>query len=208
MAKPDPASDGHEKILRAACELFAEQTFDAVSVNAIAARAGVSKANVFHHFSTKDALYIAALREACRDTTTLIESLSHPDSGTLSERLHRFSRGHLANILSQERAARLILRDLLEHGPQRGKKLAEQVFGQSFARLVEMLREGQKKQELDPDLDPAMAALLLLGADVFFFQAREVFRHYPDVSFANNPERYSQMLVDLLLRGLVPRTRD
>jgi TetR/AcrR family transcriptional regulator len=202
MPKPDFSKDGCERILQAACELFAEQPFDAVSMNAIATRAGVSKANVFHHFNSKGALYIAALQEVCQDTTALIDELSQSGAGTLSERLHRFARGHLSNILGQAGAARLILRDLLENGQQRGKDLAEQVFGQSFAKLVEILRDGQRKGELRSDFDPAMAALLLLAADVFFFQARDVFRHYPDVKFADHPERFSRMLVDMLLQGI------
>ena len=57
--------DAIERILEAAESLFSERGFDAVSMSDIAAAAGVCKANVFHHFTSKNELYIAVLRNAC-----------------------------------------------------------------------------------------------------------------------------------------------
>ncbi|MEH0070530.1 helix-turn-helix domain-containing protein [Pannonibacter sp. Pt2-lr] len=49
----------HRRILEAAQELVAEQSFEATSVEAIAMRAGVAKATVFAHFDGKTSLLIA-----------------------------------------------------------------------------------------------------------------------------------------------------
>jgi len=201
---PEPGQDAVERILAAAKDLFAESGFDSASMNAIAERAGVSKANIFHHFKSKNALYLEVLKTACSESAPHIDQLGN-GSGTLVERLRDFSQSHLANILRDEKISRLIQRDLVENGPQRGKEFAEQVFGQNFARLVEILRCGQKNGELRKGIDPAMLATLLIGADVFFFQSREVLRHFPDVSFTDTPESYSTMLVDILLRGILPQ---
>ncbi|SDU38131.1 TetR/AcrR family transcriptional regulator [Stappia sp. ES.058] len=48
-----------ERILEAARELFEEHGYEATSVDAVAARAGVAKATVFAHFSDKASLLIA-----------------------------------------------------------------------------------------------------------------------------------------------------
>ena len=197
---PSAGAEATERILAAAKDLFAESGFDAVSMNAIAERAGVSKANIFHHFKSKNDLYLAVLKIACADSRPQIDQLD-TGSGTLVERLRDYSRSHLDSILQDEKISQLILRDLLEKGPQRGKEFAE-MFGQDFARLVEILRSGQKKGELRKDIDPAMVASLLIGADVFFFQSREILRHFPDVKFTDKPTRYSEMLVDIMLRGI------
>ena len=197
-------ADATERILAAAKDLFAESGFNAVSMNAIAERAGVSKANIFHHFKSKNELYLAVLKTACSQSRPQIDQLGN-GSGTLIERLRAFSLSHLANILRDEKISQLIQRDLLENGPQRGKEFAEQVFGQNFASLVEILRTGQKKGGLRADIDPAMLATLLIGADMFFFQSREVLRHFPDVNFTDTPESYSAMLVDILLHGILPK---
>ncbi|HUW49466.1 MAG TPA: TetR/AcrR family transcriptional regulator [Sulfuricella sp.] len=196
-------ADATERILAAAKDLFAESGFNAVSMSAIAELAGVSKANIFHHFKSKNELYLAVLKTACSESLPQMDRLGN-GSGALVERLRDFSLSHLANILRDEKVSRLIQRDLLKNGPQRGKELAEQVFGQNFARLVDILRSGQKKGELREEIDPAMLATLLIGANVFYFQSREVLRHFPDVGFTDTPERYSAMLVDMLLYGILP----
>ena len=50
------------RILEAAIALFAERGYDGASITMIAARAGVSRATVFWHFSDKASLF----QEACR----------------------------------------------------------------------------------------------------------------------------------------------
>ncbi len=45
-----------ERIVAAAVDLFAEQGFDATSVNQVVVRAGVAKGALYHHFASKDAL--------------------------------------------------------------------------------------------------------------------------------------------------------
>lgn len=195
-------SDTVARILAAAEAVFAEHGFDAASMSAIAERAGVSKANVFHHFSSKHALYQAVLRHAIREVT---QQLAHmkSQSGAVSADLTQFARGHLASLLEHDRFARLMLREVLSDMPPERLKIAQQVFGEAFTELVTILRRGQEHGELRADMDPAMVAMLLVGADVFFFQANKVFRHFPEVDFADDPARYSGMAVDILLRGIL-----
>jgi TetR/AcrR family transcriptional regulator len=111
----------------------------------------------------------------------------------------------LDSMLEHGQVQRLILRELLTDGERRGQEFAEKVFGENFARLVAILRNGQTRGELRAELDPAMVATLLIGANVFFFEAREVLRHFRDVDFAGDSRRYSAMLVDMLLRGIAAK---
>lgn len=196
--------EGAERILAAAEELFSREGFDAVSMNAIAEKAGVSKANVFHHFKSKNDLYLAVIREVCQQACGFIDDFGS-DRGPFSQRLGLFAQDHLNHMLERSEITRLIQRDLLENGSQRGKELAERVFGQNFARLVDIIRGGQGKGELRHDIDPAMVAVMVLGINITFFQAREVFRHYPEANFMDDPARYSQLAVDILLNGILPR---
>ncbi|OXR40767.1 HTH-type transcriptional repressor KstR2 [Nocardia cerradoensis] len=56
-----PAQDRREEILVAAMREFAERGFAAVSMVSIAGRAGISKALVYQHFTSKDQLYAECL---------------------------------------------------------------------------------------------------------------------------------------------------
>ncbi|MGB9870770.1 MAG: TetR/AcrR family transcriptional regulator [Anaerolineae bacterium] len=55
------AEETRERILAAAEESFARQGYDATSVAEICARAGVSKGAFFHHFPTKQAVFLELL---------------------------------------------------------------------------------------------------------------------------------------------------
>jgi TetR/AcrR family transcriptional regulator len=201
----DPSST--ERILAAAQALFAEQGFDAVSMSAIAEKAGVSKANIFHHFSSKNALYLAVLGSACRESRTRLEMLENME-GNFVERLAHFAGAHLQAILEHSNMTRLVLRDLLENGADKGKELANQVFGPNFAKLVEIIRSGQERGELRSEVDPAMVAVMLIAANVYFFEARDMLRHFPEVDFADDPERYSAKMLQLMLHGILPAPKE
>lgn len=53
---PAPRGEGRERVLEEAVRLFGESGFAGTSVRQVAAAAGVSPANVMHHFGTKEAL--------------------------------------------------------------------------------------------------------------------------------------------------------
>lgn len=205
MESPECSSTG--RILAAAEKLFSEQGYDAVSMNAIAASAGVSKANIFHHFSSKNALYLAVVKEACKETQIRVQTIEE-NHESIMQRLAHFAQSQLQFMLEHGQTTRLILRELLRQEPELGRELAEQVFGQSFARLVEMIRAGQAQGELRHEVDPAAIAVMLVGMNVYFFEARDLLRHYPDVDFADDPDRYSQKMMQLMLGGILPTPQE
>lgn len=59
----DNAKD--EAILAAAGALFMDRTYEAVSLDAVAQAAGVSKATIYARYADKDALFTAVLRQEC-----------------------------------------------------------------------------------------------------------------------------------------------
>lgn len=197
-------SSGEAAILEAAEVLFSERGFDGVSIRAIAEKAKVSKANVFHHFRSKDDLYLAVLRSAATESGKILTTLESVP-GDQRGRLREFSDRHLKSILAHPHVMRLILREALEGGSERGKELAEKVVGKSFSRIVDLCREGQKSGELRPELDPALVATLMVASNVFFFEATSVMRHIPEIQFSDDPQGYSAQVTDILLNGITSR---
>ena len=204
MPTPFPAAgiDAVDRILAAATELFARHGFDHVSMNAVAEAAGVSKANVFHHFKSKDELYIQSLQQACSASRSSLDEMER-SPGEPWQRIRRFVGQHLQQMLENSRDSRLILREVVENNPGKAQRLAEEVFRDNFNRLVAIIRDCQQGGALRADLDPVFISTLLLGANVFFFQSQEVMRHLDGVSFADDPEGYAGMFVDILMHGAV-----
>ena len=77
LAKPadrNPSGPGRPKdlgkrlaVLEAAKRLFVTHGFSSVSMDQIAADAGVSKLTVYSHFGDKEALFFASVEERCRE---------------------------------------------------------------------------------------------------------------------------------------------
>lgn len=192
---------GRCEILQAATDLFAEAGYDAVSISEIAQRAGTSKANVFHHFCSKEALYLEVMRAACSGFSAASETLAGDDESH-AERLVAFMRRDIALMDAQPDRTHLILREILESGPGRGQALASQVFDEHFGQLVALFREAQEAGAFAEDLPPEAAAVVVAACNTFLFQSRDVLRHLPGVDFADDPERYVRLVSRILLDGL------
>ncbi len=191
------------RILRAAADLFAQLGYDSVSMNAIAEKAGVSKANVFHHFKSKHDLYIQVLREACRESREMLETIDL-DRGDARDTLKHYAAHQLLTMLRNEQDTQLIHREVIHNSPDRARQLAEDVFQEGFTRLVDTLRESQARGVFRADLSPVHLAIYMLSANVFFSFSREILRHLPGVDIADDPERYSRQYMEILLRGAAP----
>jgi len=197
-------SNGEQAILAAAQSLFAEKGFDAVSMSAIARLANTSKPNIYHHFKNKDELYLAVMKTAVQRTSILLDSLETAP-GSYAEHLSEFSAGQLQNILAHKRSTQLILREALSGGPQRGQDIAKHVVGEVFTRLVAMVRQGQQENEFRKDLDPSLAAFMIIAANLFFFQAAPIVQHIPEAIFSTDASSYSKGVMDILFNGVLQK---
>ena len=189
------------RILEVAEALFAEKGYEAASISDIARAAGVSKANVFHHFGSKEGLYMAVLRQACRHTASTLEQAASHAAIDARAALRDFMTRQARLLFEHAQSSRLIQRELFEHASERGQRLAEEVFAEHFSRLVALVQAGQSHGRFRADLDPALLAFLLIGANVFFFETRAVLEHLPEVAFAGDPEGFSAAAFELMARG-------
>ncbi|GIJ37349.1 TetR/AcrR family transcriptional regulator [Micromonospora andamanensis] len=151
-----------DTILEAARSTFAERGFDASTIRAIAAAAGVDPALVHHYFGTKEQLFLAAMRFPV-DPRELLPKVLAGDRDGLGERLVRMfvtvwdspagaaGVALLRSAVSSEWTARLlreflttqVLRRVLDQldvdpaeVPLRGSLVASQLVGLALMRYV------------------------------------------------------------------------
>jgi len=155
-ARPLRRDDPRERILDAARALFASRGFDAVTMNDVAAAAGVVRATVFNQFGSKGALVEAitagvldvwagmlerALADERTSTPTLVRALfDHMGLGI--EKFHGFYRGVFREIMK------------IQVGLEEGG-LAEQASERAQERLLRLLARGQQRGELAADFESA-----------------------------------------------------
>ena len=70
MASDDAEPPKRQAILNAATELFVARGYGAVSMDAIARAADVSKATLYAHFESKDRLFARIVSDACQENIT------------------------------------------------------------------------------------------------------------------------------------------
>ena len=107
-AKPAASGPGRPKdlgkraaILEAAKQLFAREGFNGVSMDQIAAEAGVSKLTVYSHFGDKDALFAAAVQAKCEEM--LPDALFEIElTGSVRDQLRAIGEAFFALITSEE----------------------------------------------------------------------------------------------------------
>jgi TetR/AcrR family transcriptional repressor of mexJK operon len=104
-AKPGPGRpkdpEKRQAVLDAAKRLFPQFGFDGVSMEAIAAEAGVSKLTVYSHYGDKDALFSATIRAKCEEMLppTLFQAAA---KGPIRRQLTSIARAFFALITSPE----------------------------------------------------------------------------------------------------------
>lgn len=197
-------SGGELAILEAAEILFAQKGFDAVSMSAIASLANTSKPNIYHHFKNKNDLYLAVMKAAVRRSSALLDALEDAP-GTFRQRLTEFSTGQLDNILGHKRSTQLILREALSEDSQHGQEITRLVMGEVYSRLVAMIHQGQQENEFRKDIDPTLAAFLIVSANMFFFQASPAMQHIPELDFTDDASNYSKGVMDVLINGMLQK---
>jgi len=203
---PDDFNDppgGRGDILAAATDLFSEAGFDAVSMSAIARRAGVSKANVFHHFGSKEDLYLEVMRSACKlfSRAGVEDSRAEADFG---DRLKVLLQHDIELMKQHSDRAQLIMREVLESGECRGRALAGEVFADQFDETVAEFERARRDGNCRDDVPAELAATMMIACKVFLFQSGNVLRHLPGVDFVDDPERYAGFVGRVLFEGLRP----
>lgn len=177
------AIDG--RILSAAYALLGERGVRALTVEAVAARAGVAKTTIYRRYRNSADLATAALAHAGDE----LEGVVLPDD--LRAQLRIFL---VAFATKLERAGLDVLGTMLSEPAD--SELLElhraRVVGPHRERMSALVRAAQERGEVRADFDPALALELLVGS---FFA-----RHVGGRELA--PEQWADAAVDLLWRGI------
>jgi AcrR family transcriptional regulator len=174
--------------LRAVVELVTEQGVKALTMDAVAARAAVSKPAIYRRWPSKQALIIAAAESR-------IGPLSVPDRGDLRAELHELLTSRLASYRrpgTGRLLAELIAAAAGDESAQ-GEYAAytERVMGETRS----ILERGVARGQVSADVDIRSAATLVAAPLVYRLLAE---RDAPDARFVDE-------VVELVARAVAPR---
>ncbi|GAB3205494.1 TetR/AcrR family transcriptional regulator [Marinactinospora thermotolerans] len=174
-----------DAILSAALDLLGERgNIAEVSIEAIAARAGVGKATIYRRWPGKEELLVDAV-------ATLRPPLPDLDEGSM--------RGDLVLLLEQvcaemdgklQRAINALL--VSRAHPEIGARIKHAVLAPRREALYQVLRRGAETGELRPGADPEAVLNLLMGGALLHRRS----------AGGGSPRACAELLVDTLLAGI------
>ncbi|MFL6057205.1 MAG: TetR/AcrR family transcriptional regulator [Actinoallomurus sp.] len=181
-------------IVDATLALLAEEGGVAgVSIEAVAARAGVGKTTIYRRWPNKEALIIDAL-------AALKEPFPEPRGESVREDLIALARAFVADKSDKKRMdCYWSVLGSSERYPELMARFTREVIEPRREVMREILRRGIASGELRPDLDVELAMWTLTGSVAHRARAHGA---------GPVPEDFAGRVVDTLLTGLAPRSTD
>ncbi|MEV6771660.1 TetR/AcrR family transcriptional regulator [Nocardia sp. NPDC051030] len=173
-------------------ELLAEHGYAALTVNAVAQRAGVGKAAIYRRFGSKAEMAFAAVVHD-REVPPV------PDTGSLRGDLGEMVRtihAAMSNPLAMDVIPALLAE--LGKDPELGPRWQQSSFAMEREYIAQLLDQARARGELDADSPDDVTVVLLLAGPIFY--ALYGFRLPVD-------EAQIDRLVDIIAAGLLRSAR-
>jgi len=196
-----------EAMLDAAEALFARQGFNATTIKAIGAEAGVNPALLYYYFPDKAKLYHAVLERRMGGVVRAAAAELRPGLSP-AEAIARLLRTYADMMRRAPNLPRLLARELADHEAAHALPLIREIAAGTFRRLCDLIREGQRRGDIRPDLEPRFAAISTIAQIAWFFVAQPAVSRLlghegrvPD----RDIDRYTEHAVSYALAALAPR---
>jgi len=198
-------SDTRLKVIEAATEEFAGKGLAGARVDNIARSAGVNKAMIYYHFSSKENLYRIII-ETHIEKIVAVLSLAVEPSADMESSLLALSQRYHAVFGSDHRFPRILMHELAGGGSIFKEVMIKNIRQRGFpARMVQKIEEGIGAGIFRP-VDPRQAMISFLGMNLFYLLVSPIFSLMLEIEDEEEfLQRRPNQIVDIFLRGLVAR---
>ena len=179
-------------LIGAALEVLAEHGYESTSLEAIALRAGLTKATLYYHFDSKEAIYGAVLVKYLGEALARLES-DVEQAISPSDAILRVIDGQFDDTLSPSKRY-VHYQEIVRTSPE-VRTLVREAQRRYETALAEVIRRGQESGDFMPG-DPQILAMIIIGA---IGRTARWFR--PDARVSG--DEFRQMVARLLMHGLV-----
>lgn len=162
MLEKKKTSIRKDEIVRAALDVVGKKGLRALTISAIAASAGMSEANIYRHFSGKEAIF-SALADFIGSSVMGKAAAIAAESRMPLEKLETIFYSHIAIIAEHPGVPRFVFsEDLLLGHPDLAKTLATRI-GSYVETISGVIAAGITEGQLKQGISPRETALTLLG---------------------------------------------
>ena len=185
------SAQADQAILRATLEELAEVGIEAMSIEGVAARAGVGKTTIYRRWPSKEELIKAAVGVVHIQTPI-------PDTGSLRDDVFLMVRNTLEAGVRYPLLPKLFFRALseLKDQPEIFAVLQEQMIEPRFKQIFAMIDHAKERGEMRPDIEPGVALGVIMGPIISLWLLPEI------VLPAQPPANLVDQIVESILRGI------
>jgi AcrR family transcriptional regulator len=172
-------------ILDAALQSFIIDGYEGMSMEGVAARAGVGKTTIYRRWPSKKELIVAAM-------DTLFEDLRVPETGDVRADLSSIVR-QAHRFITETKAGEVLPRMIVElaSGTPLGRTYFEKVMRPRLQVIVGALDAAKERGELRADLDDHLALASIIGTMMFLRVTRTLPKTKGDL-----PDRLVTQLIE------------
>ncbi len=195
-------SDRRDEILRLATEAFVTHGYAGTSMADLARAVGVQKASLYHHFPSKQALFVACVTEGYEGTVQRLEAIraapDFTDAARVRAAMEEIYRVNLT--LPVGRMAPLIA-EVAAKIPEIAQNFHGGFIARHYALVTGMIEDGIARGSFAP-LDTLGLRQMIFGPVIFLAMEREMTASFPDAEALNPVDRIRESHIDLILRLL------
>lgn len=195
-AQRPPDNERFRRILERAARVICQQGFEATSMQEIAIACGLTKAGLYHHVKTKDALLFAIMQYGM----DLFEEVVLARVEGIADPLERLRATMARNIeLVTQDSSKEVTIILHEHQTLTGAAQREiNARKKRYVRFLEdSFRDAIERRQIRP-VDPTLAAFSFLGVVLWTYK-------WYRAKGRLSPEQLAGGMIDMFFEGLLPR---
>lgn len=209
MKKPSPARASakrddttREQLLDAATALFAERGIAATTIAQIAAHVGVTSAMVHYYFKTRDQLLDAIVEERIMRFDAFVwDSFTGSEVDPIS-----LIKGLVAQLIKaceiMPWLPPLWIREIVNEGGFLREKLLQRISVDRQKKFVECIAAGQKRGEVNEDIDPRFLFMSIIGLTLLPLAAAKIWNRVPILEGLGKDD-LARHVTALLMHGLI-----
>lgn len=173
----DSGEDQRARLLDAALILFSEQGIAVSTLRSIATRAGVNPSLVHYYFGDKAQLQQAVIEERLIPMVDRLREAIPLHGDSVAELVGTFVRGIGALVTAHPWFPALWVREVLCEGGALRDLMFERIAPQLPLRMAERFARAQRDGGLNPDLDPRLLMVSLVGLSLFPAASAPIWQH-------------------------------
>ena len=152
------------EVLNHSLALIQEQGLAGLTMRKIAERMGFSEPAIYRHFKTKQDLVLGIISRLEANLIEPMRAIAANEKQSVTNRIAAVVTHHLDLIAENNALPILLFAEAAASADERLTFAMRGVFAAYENLLIKLLREGLDRGEIDPNLNPADGAMLLMGA--------------------------------------------